>query len=370
MESGRPSVVDLVLTGVLTAAALTEALLTEQYDDRAEIPLAVIFALPLLVRRSRPLWALAGVMTVLFVQRLAFGEIWDAGSSLAIPMVAVFAVAAYSALLPAAVGLGVAVVAMSLADIGPDGPDVAFLTLILGAIWLAGLAFHRQRRLVATVAAQALELEAAAREREELAAAAERTRIARELHDVVAHAVSTIVVQAEAGQALQQRAPDRAADAFVAIQTTGRQALDELRRMLGVLRDSPGTADLAPLPGLTELPALVDSARASGLDVDLVVDGHGDLAPGPDLTAYRVVQEALTNILKHASATRATIRITHGDGTLRIEVADDGRGDRGGTNGAGHGLTGMRERAQLHGGTVDVVSTPSGFTVRVDLVTT
>lgn len=369
METRREGLLDLGVVVLLTAAAVAESVVSSQYDDRVEVPLAAVFALPLLARRRAPLLALAGVLVVLVAQRLAFGEIWDAGSSLAIPMVAVFAVAAYAGTVAAAAGLVLAVVTMSVADIGPDGADVAFLALIMGAIWLAGLAFRRQRGLVATVARQARELEAAAREREELAAAEERTRIARELHDVVAHAVSTIVIQAEAGQSLQARSPERAAAAFVAIQESGRQALEELRRMLGLLREAPEAPELAPQPGLALLPQLVDSVRASGLDVDLVVEPGPELAAGVDLTAYRVVQEALTNALKHAEATRVSVRVFHRDGRLFLEVADNGRGQALVRRANGHGLAGMRERVHLHGGTLEIDSHEGGFTVRVELVT-
>ena len=366
MEASRARVIDSAAVLLLSTAAVAEAVTAKQYDERIEVPLAVLLALPLLVRRTHPVLALAGVLVVTVAQRLAFGEIWDAGSSLAIPMVAVFAVAAYADLLRAITGLVVAVVTMSIADIGPDGPDYAFLTLILGAIWLAGLAFHRQRSLVATVKAQAAALESAASEREQLAAAAERTRIARELHDVVAHAVSTIVVQAEAAQSLQHRDPERATAALEAIHRTGRQALDELRRMLGVLRDAPDAAERAPQPGLADIPQLVDAVRASGLTVSLDMNGSGSVNPGVGLTAYRVVQEALTNTLKHAGATHARVRVAHVDERLQIEIVDDGHGVQ--DNGSvGHGLVGMRERAQMHGGAVEVASTSSGTTVRVDL---
>ena len=357
-----------MVAAFFTCAATAEALTTSKYDVAVELPLAVAFTVPLLWRRTAALPALVAVMAVLVVQRLAYGEIWDVGSSLAVPMVMVFAVAAYAERRAAYAGLVLTVTAMTLADIGPDGTDFAFITLICSALWVAGWALRRQRELVAQVSAQALQLQELQSEREAHAVAAERTRIARELHDVVAHSVSTIVVQAEAGQSLLARAPDRAGECFDAIQDSGRRALDDLRRMLGLLRATDGSTPLGPQPGLDQLDELVSSLRATGLRVEVDVRGEPrPLPPGVDLSAYRIVQEALTNTLKHAAATRVRIALGYEPEALAIVVADDGQGRVPSADPPGHGLIGMEERARMHGGSVAVASDVDGFVVTARL---
>jgi signal transduction histidine kinase len=209
------------------------------------------------------------------------------------------------------------------------------------------------------------------RERQEearRAVAEERARLARELHDVVAHAVSMVVVQAEAGAAAGGP-PERVVEAFDAIADTGRSALAELRRLLGVLRSPDEAAPRLPQPGVGELGPLVESVRRAGLPVDLRVEGEQRPLPaGVDLSAYRIVQEALTNSVKHAGAARAAVLVRYGEQDLQLEVLDDGRGPRPGTAAAGHGLDGMRERAALLGG--DLSAGPGaagGFSVRARL---
>jgi signal transduction histidine kinase len=197
--------------------------------------------------------------------------------------------------------------------------------------------------------------------------AEERARLARELHDVVAHAVSMVVVQAEAGAAAGGP-PDRVEEAFDAIADTGRTALAELRRLLGVLR-SPGEAGpREPQPGVAQLEPLVESVRRAGLPVEVRVEGADrPLPPGVDLSAYRIVQEALTNSVKHAGPARASVLLRYGERDLELEVVDDGRGPRTGSA-AGHGLAGMRERTALLGGELDAGPAPGGgFTVRARL---
>ncbi|WP_289941321.1 histidine kinase [Streptomyces sp. S.PNR 29] len=203
----------------------------------------------------------------------------------------------------------------------------------------------------------------------EQAAARERARIAREMHDVLSHAVSLMIVQAEAGPVAVRTAPERAEAAFDAISETGRDAMTQLRRMLGVLRegDEPGAAPLEPQPGLAELPDLLDRVRASGLDV--VHRTAGAARPLPDATGatvFRIVQEALTNTVRHADAHTVSIQLTYGETDLCIEVTDDGRGPQSGSGG-GHGLVGVRERAAAHGGTAVTGPGPDGrgFQVRV-----
>ncbi|MFD5387263.1 sensor histidine kinase [Streptomyces sp. NPDC127074] len=205
----------------------------------------------------------------------------------------------------------------------------------------------------------------------ERAAARERARIAREMHDILSHAVSLMIVQAEAGPVAVRTAPERAEAAFDAISTTGREAMVQLRRMLGVLRtgDEPGHAPRAPQPGLAGLSGLLDRVRASGLDV--AYESAGAVRPLPDATGatvFRIVQEALTNVVKHAGARTVRVQLTYGEGAVDIRVLDDGRGPQSGSGG-GHGLIGVRERAAAHGGTAVTGPGPDGrgFEVRVRL---
>ncbi|MFF5365733.1 sensor histidine kinase [Streptomyces sp. NPDC013187] len=206
----------------------------------------------------------------------------------------------------------------------------------------------------------------------EQAAARERARIAREMHDILSHAVSLMIVQAEAGPVAVRAAPERAVAAFDAISATGRDAMAQLRDMLGVLRDGadePGSAaPREPQPGLAALPGLLDRVRGSGLDV--TYRAVGDVRPVPQgvgATVFRVVQEALTNTLKHADARMVRIELCYEEGELGVLVIDDGKGPRGVPRRGGHGLAGMRERAAAHGGSA--VAGPGadgrGFEVRV-----
>jgi signal transduction histidine kinase len=203
----------------------------------------------------------------------------------------------------------------------------------------------------------------AEREREERAHAAvadERARIARELHDVVGHSVSVMTVQASGVRRLLRPDQQRERDALLIVERTGREALAEMRRMVGVLRRPEEGPVLAPQPSLEHLDRLVEQAREAGLPVELRVEGDAfQLPAGVDLTAYRLVQEGLTNALKHAGATRAEVVVNYSDGALEVVVSDDGRGV-GSDDGGGHGLVGMRERVSVYGGELDAGPRPEG----------
>ncbi len=211
---------------------------------------------------------------------------------------------------------------------------------------MLGIAFGaRTRRLQAAEArAQRLELE----QRE--AVVVERARIARELHDVIAHSVSVMTVQAGAAEEMLKRDPARALEPVRAVQETGRQALVEMKRLVGMLREDDDEIGLAPQPGLADLDRLVKQVREAGLPVEVRIEGEPRTLPlGVDLSAYRVVQEALTNALKHAGSATATVTVRYGERDVTIEVADDGAGSD--KKDGGHGLVGMRERIGVFGGT-------------------
>ncbi|HEV2451883.1 MAG TPA: histidine kinase [Streptosporangiaceae bacterium] len=227
--------------------------------------------------------------------------------------------------------------------------------------WVLGDSMRYRRAYYASLEDRATRLEQERDAQAKIAAAAERARIARELHDVIAHHVSVMVVQADgAGYALHSDA-ERAGRALEAIAGTGRQALTEMRRLLGLLRSGDSRAELAPQPGLGELSELVDQARAAGMSVTLTLEGAPRPLPeGAELAAYRVVQESLTNTRKHgglAAAAAVTLRFDS-DG-LVVQVTDNGRGDVP-PGGIGHGLAGMRERVELYGGSVEAGPLPQG----------
>jgi signal transduction histidine kinase len=247
--------------------------------------------------------------------------------------------------------------------------------VLLGAAWTLGEGVRQRRAHAAALEDRAARLEREREEKARQAAVQERLRIARELHDVVAHSLSVIGVQAGAARLVLDADPDptRAREAVAAIEATANQAMTEMRRALGILRDTERSgAALAPLPGLGQLPSLLDQMRAAGLAAELTVQGTPrPLATSIDLSAYRIVQEALTNALKHARATRAEVVVCYGAHDIQVEVTDDGRGPppaAGPSQGAG--MIGMRERVALFGGELSVGPRPQrGYAVRVRLPT-
>jgi signal transduction histidine kinase len=262
---------------------------------------------------------------------------------------------------PAAVAVGLTSVAVAVAATAlleartvPVHPFDAVYPLAYFGI-AGGLgAFVRQRALrLSAVEDRAIALEGELEREAELAAAEERTRIARELHDVVAHGLSLMVVQAEAAEEMLTRAPEAAAEPLHRVQQTGREALAEMRRLLGVLRTpDSGPSSTVPQPSLRRLPELVREAADAGLRVEVRVVGEpAELPPGRELAAFRIIQEALTNVRRHAHAATARVALTYSPDSLTIDVTDDGRGRSDGH--AGHGLIGMRERAALYGGTLE-----------------
>jgi signal transduction histidine kinase len=235
--------------------------------------------------------------------------------------------------------------------------------LIAATPWFAGRVSRSRRQRIAS-----LELEQ--EQRTQIALADERARIARELHDVVAHSVGVIVVQAQGARRMIHRDPARADEALATIEDTARSALGEMRRSLGVLRSEGEQAARAPQPGVGDIEGLLANARSSGLSVDFTVEGTARPLPqGVDLSAYRIVQEALTNTIKHAGRVRSRVTLRYGDDELVVEVKDDGPGPAADAReGAGHGLVGMRERVaalagELHAG----AGADGGFMVRASL---
>jgi signal transduction histidine kinase len=313
-------------------------------------------ALLLLGRRIEPVAVLAGMVAIYAVEFAAVGSPEGFGVSVP-PMVAAYSVARWERRRPAWWGL-VLLLVLGLAWIVFDPVQSTFVGRVRQAMWwspwvIAWLVGALVRSRVQNAEQRRLR-------RKDLAAQAvteERNRIARELHDVIGHSVSLMTVQASA---VRRRLSDDQAserEALEVVETTGRQALSEMRRMVGVLRHSGEEADREPAPGLAQLPRLVEQFRSAGLPVDLSVTGREQpLAPGLDLTAYRLVQEALTNALRHAvSPTCAEVTIGYSTERLELAIRDDGRQVTTGAE-AGHGLLGLRERVSVYGG--DLVARP------------
>jgi signal transduction histidine kinase len=237
--------------------------------------------------------------------------------------------------------------------------------------WFAGENARARHAFAREMIQRATERERQREQRIRQAAAEERLRIARELHDVVAHAMTVIAVRAGAGRVVLDTQPDEAREALSIIETTSRRALREMRRLVGVLRqpDEAGEADLEPAPRLTQLDELIQETSQAGVQVDVEISGDvRPLSEGIDVSAYRIVQEALTNVVRHTGPTTAHVHVRYRPGELELEVHDDGPAPEraranAATNGSGHGLVGMRERVALYHG--DLVAEPLGAGYRV-----
>lgn len=321
------------------------------------LAVSVVGGAALALRRRAPLLTVAvtGAATLTY---LALG--------LLIPPMALI-IAAYTAgrlgARPASLWVVGATLLLALPVLAFVGLLQASNTLVaIGAAYILGDRQRTRRNYLAGLEDRAARLERERDDRDRLAVAAERSRIARELHDVVAHSVSVMVVQAGAARHNLTRNPQRAAEAIAEVEDTGRRSLHELRRLLGVLREADGEVALAPQPGLGNLDELVAGFTDAGLPVRLQREGAPrPLARGVDLSLYRIVQEALTNALKHAAASRVLVRLRYAADEVTVAVEDDGRGvEEGALADGGHGLVGMRERAALLGGHLALGPRPEG----------
>ena len=328
------------------------------------VPLVVVMIAPLLWWRRFPFGAPAAVFVIGSVESFVDGRlvIFTVATFLAV-LAAVFLFGILEDRRQAVIGLAIALGAagvVSLNDPHGSWSDYGGAVLLFSISWLAGFAIGR--KLEQAVAAQE-RAERVEREREAEARAAvaeERARIARELHDVVGHSVSVMTVQASAVRRRLTPDQEQEREALEIVEQTGREALAEMRRLVGVLRRPEEAPALAPQPSLEHLDRLVAQARESGLPVDLRVEGDPvQLPPGLDLTAYRLVQEGLTNAIKHARASKADVLVRYGDGSVEVSVTDDGSGDGDG-GGGGHGLVGMRERVTVYGGELEAGPRPEG----------
>jgi signal transduction histidine kinase len=351
-------VLDRLLVGVYLVAGQIELALVSDRNGPywLNVLLLVGLAAVLLLRRSRPLVTLFSVIAIatlgtavalgppdLFMQTVAL-------------IVASYSVGAHTDLRQGLIGMSVGTIGVVAVILIDDPSDFFFpIVVFLLSPWLVGRVMRNQLFLARELAEKAEQAEHLREAEEQRAVTAERRRIARELHDVLAHNLSVMVVQASGAGRLVDRDPERASEVAALIERTGREAMTELRQMFGAVRRDEGEPLDGP-PSIARVEGLAQRARDAGLPVEVVVEGSPEpLPPGVDLAAYRVVQEALSNSYKHAGPAHARVRIAYEPDELVLEVTDDGvgAGDLGSDLGGGHGLVGMRERVALYGGELE-----------------
>jgi signal transduction histidine kinase len=383
IRSVNPLIVDGALAVLFLVLGVASVFSQDIYDDSGALKdgfrepnalillTALVACAPVAVRRRWPLGALAvsslGVLVHILVN-------WPEGSLPTAVLFLTYTVGAWCPMRRSVAGLAMVsavVVILGLGDSpGLDAVGVLGVIAQFAAFWAIGVALRSRRAATESRVREADERAEAERQATARVLAEERLRIAQELHDVVAHSMSVIAVQAGVGAHVLDERPEQARTALEAISATSRGTLTELRRLLGVLRDSEGVRSHAPAPGLSDLPHLVDDVRTAGVPATLHVEGHnpGIVHAGVELSAYRIVQEALTNVIKHAGKpTRVDVTVRYAPYALAVEVVDDGRGVAAqsrngdpGVEGSGHGLIGMRERVEVWGGELTVGPAPGG----------
>jgi signal transduction histidine kinase len=368
--AGLP-VADVALAVVLCVLAVASAATGNPPEGppAVTVPTALVMTAALALRTRTPFLALVFVLLAGEAQTVASqspGSLW----AFAAYLLVAYSVAAKEAEGRAAMGGALVVGALWLQEWHDHDSDYLFIVIVFGGVWLLGRAM-RHWRMRATAAEQHQD------DRALEAVTHERARIARELHDLVAHGVSVIAIQADAAEAALQHDPDLAREPLRAIKTSSREVLDEMRRLLALLRIDDQARPRTPQPGLNELPALIDSVGRAGRPVALHVEGHVHrLPPGVDLAAYRIVQEGLTNALKHAAGAPTRVSLRYARDVVTVQVtngrpANAAVGPRPPTAdgpAGGHGLVGIRERTAIVGG--ELVAGPDaagGFTVRATL---
>jgi signal transduction histidine kinase len=321
----------------------------------SQVALAVVAAIALLFTRDFPFVAPLVVGAAFAVLIPIDSEaVYDMNAPFLVILFLPWSLGTYNERTRAVLGL-VAFEALGLwANYQFDGGvgDYFWISVFVGVAWTTGFVLSRRTEHLRQMAERARLAELEHRAAAERAVIEERQRIARELHDVIAHSVSVMTVQTGAVRRLLREDQLKEREALETVEATGRQALTEMRRLVGLLREEGAMPEFSPQPGMGTIDSLLDGVRAAGLPVDLEIDGAPrELPPGVDLAAYRVVQEALTNALKYAGPAHAWVAVRWGEGELELTIANDGRGDGDGTGGS-KGLDGMRERVSLYGGEI------------------
>ena len=363
----HPTFVDGLVAGCLVLFGL----LTIGRHAHGWLFAPLLIGMPIAVRRRYPakvFWTVIGIGAF----QVCTPNYYVRPSDLAVP-IALYGLAAYRPRRQSLVGLGACLFGALILELRyqPNFPEHelvgrAFLFVLLASpmiiAWIAGDSMQYRRAYYASLEEKARRLERERDQQAQIAAATERARIARELHDVVAHNVSVMVVQAEGAAYAMDTSPESTRRALGAIAETGRSALVEMRRLLGVLRTQDGVAERAPQPGIDQLEDLLEQVRSTGVMVEFKVEGVPvELPQGVALAAYRVVQESLTNARKHGGPrVSAWVGMHYSDSELRLSVRDDGRGVDAPTDGQGNGLAGMRERVAMFGGALAAGPLPAG----------
>jgi signal transduction histidine kinase len=355
-----------ILVGLLSVMGVNAAVQAMPAIAVSGPILAAISAAAVLFRRRTPLLALTVAILCAALTANSLHSILAIGVCFTL-----YSVAVYHSNRAAWIGLASTIVAIIIgaalplpaaAPINGSHPAIVFGVFLLMSV-LIGVNVGNRKRYLEALIDRAAQL---ARERDQqaqLATAAERSRIAREMHDIISHSLTVMVSLADGSAALTASAPDRSADAMRRVAETGRHALTDMRRMLGVLDESPvgGVATLEPQPGASDISQLVDRFRAAGLPVRFSVTGTAPDDPGLQLTVYRVVQESLTNVLRHAAdASIVDAAVEYSSASIRVSIEDNGQLRLPSTAGTGRGLVGMRERVALYGGTLESEAKPSG----------
>jgi signal transduction histidine kinase len=385
MKSYRPTVnllarnqarggwlVDWLPALVLAVAGQAEVWAGGEVTARRAADALVVLAVTVpLAWRSRAPVTVAAIVTVLLVLGSVV-SVGGSGASFVAFLIVMYSLGAHAAGRAREIGVAVVVIGVGAAQIvaASRGDDAGFpgVWVLLALPFVIGCLRRWQRLDAVRLRERADQLEREREENARLAVAAERTRIARELHDVVAHAISLIVVQARAGRRTPGGKAGPTRESLDAIEETGRQALAEMRRLVGLLRADEEEPTLGPLPGVGQLEALVRHVSDAGLPVDLRTEGEAaDLPAGIEVSAYRIVQEALTNALKHAGPASARVIVHYRPDELELEVIDTGSGGQQAAT-DGHGLVGMRERVSVYGGEMEAgESDGGGFAIRARL---
>jgi signal transduction histidine kinase len=371
----RPARALAALAVAFALAQFVQAALVDDAGVRAvTLAFALLTAVPLALAWRAPLASLLAFDLLCLLGAILGGRLLQATEVTVFLCVAgVFAVGLRAPARDLVVGAVATVALLTATALIEDAPGdvasgIAWVAIVpVGIPALLGRVLRSRNALNRRLDEQAREIERNRAEREQAAVLSERSRIARELHDVVAHDVSVMLVQAAAAKRTVPADPERARAAIAAVEETGREALGELRRLLGVLRRGDEELALAPQPSLERIGALVERMRATGLPVELEVAGDPvHLPPGVDAAAFRIVQEALVNVMRHAAATGALVRVGYEPAAVEVVVSDDGRGT--GPVRDGRGLIGLRERVALYGGELRAGRRPArGFELRARL---
>ena len=347
---------DAALAGLLTTFALLEVWVVDLHPKPIAAVAAIVAGGALYWRRSAPL-LVVGVTLGAFALESALGvSLRKPDSPMLMALVALYTAGAYLALREAAAALAVATgcIWISLSESHTNGhSDFVFTFVVTTAGWLVGRGMHGRVRQAADLAARTRRVEEEAEAERALAVAEERRRLARDLHDVIAHSVTVMVVQAGAAEDIAERNQPGVLEPIRAVQETGRAALVEISRLLGVLRSDGAELGLAPQPRLDDLPELVAQARAAGLTVEFGIEGTPTELPlGIDLSIYRIAQEALSNVRKHSAGARVDVVLRYLPREVELVVEND-PGAATCSHSGGHGLVGMRERVAVFGGTLE-----------------